>query len=1515
MSRDRTRQIEAIYPLSPMQQGMLFHTIYAPQSGVYFQQLRCTLEGELDKPALRRAWQRVVDRHAILRTAFTWQHHKKPLQVVRQQVTLPWDEKDLRGFDGVEQERQVQFLLQSDRAKGFSLAQPPLMRAALMQTGEHLHEFVWSYHHILLDGWSIGLVLKEVFACYEAFRRNEELYLPQPRPYQDYIAWLKQQDLSQAETFWRRLLHGFSAPTPLPSSAASETGECEEFQFEVPETITGALQQLAREQQLTMNTLVQGAWALLLSSYSDETDVAFGTVVSGRPASLTGIENMIGLFINTLTVRTQVDHGSTLLAWLKRMQAQQSELRQFEYSPLAEVQGWSDVPRRLPLFESVYGFENYPVEIFAAPQGGTLQLRNVRALEKTNYPLNLMVWQNSTLLLKLFYDTGRFDLTTIERISGHLRTLLEKLATQPEQRLSELNLLDSEQQRQLLIDWNQTRAEFPDEHCIHHHFEAQVERTPDAIALICEGEQLSFRQLNARANQLGRYLQRLGVGPETVVGVCLERSIELVVALLGVLKAGGAYLPLDPSYPPERLAWMQSDAGVQIVLTEAQLDQARAEIEAQINTDFKTTISGENLAYVIYTSGSTGRPKGVMATHRATMNRFHWMWQRFPFAAGEVCCQKTNLSFVDSVWEILGPLLQGVKLVVIADEAVRDPSLLIETLSRHEVSRIVLVPSLLRMILKTEKDLRERLRKLRFWVTSGEALPVDLSEMFREQLHDAQLINLYGSSEVSADVTYHVIEGAESSVPIGVPISNAQIYILDSRLQPVPVGVSGELYVGGAGLARGYVRAPELTAERFIPDPFGQGGRLYRTGDVAHFRADGKIEYVGRRDHQVKVRGFRIELGEIETTLSAHEDVRECVVAARSDTPGETRLVAYLVPAAERIPTPVELRQFLGEKLPEYMIPAVFSWLEQMPLMPNGKIDRRALPSPEQQAFSDEYIPPSTPLETDLAAIFCEAIGLERAGVDKNFFDLGGHSLLAMQVVSRIREKFGVELAVRRLFESPTVASLAAELAQMPDLATPPIPRVAREGSLPCSFAQQRLWFIDQYETDKHLYNLPTAVRLQGKLDVAALDASLNEVVARHETLRTSFVEVAGQPVQLIAPPLQLEFPLMDLSDLRDSSSEVTRLARREAQQSFDLRRGPLVRAALLRLSATEHVLLLTMHHIVSDGWSMGVLVREVAALYEAFVGGKPSPLPALPIQYADFAVWQREWLQDDVLERQLSYWRRQLTGAPSVLELPSDERPLETSFRGAHQPWQISRELVKQIKEVGQREGATLFMTLLAGFMSLVHFYTGEEDLVVGTDVANRNRSETEGLIGFFVNQLVLRVDVSGNPTFRELLRRTSKVCHDAYAYQDLPFDRLVEALNPKRDGGAVLFNVKLILQNAPRPPLALPDLTLTPVETETGTAKYDLLLDLGETEQGLQGAAHYKTDLFNPTTINRMLELYATVLQTVTQQPDIQLSELSEMLSRAEQQQRLAQENEFHQARRLKLRSTRRRAVAVPV
>ncbi|HEV7905207.1 MAG TPA: amino acid adenylation domain-containing protein, partial [Pyrinomonadaceae bacterium] len=1060
------QNIEAIYPLTPLQKGMLFHTIYAPQSGVYFQQLTCTLAGELDASALEKAWQRVVERHPILRTGFAWEGQPKPLQFVRRHVRLPWQQQDWRGLSTGEQAARLETYIRDDRERGFKLSRPPLTRCLLARKKSDEHEFVWSYHHILLDGWSIALLLKEVFAYYEAFRARRDVRIETPRPYQDYLNWLKRQSLEEAETYWRHALKGFSAPTTLnpqrerSSKPATQESEYGESQIHVAAETTANLQAAARRHGLTMNTLVQGMWGLLLSRYSESPDVVFGTVVSGRPESLNGIESMIGLFVNTLPVRVQSRDDEPLLRWLQRLQRQQAESSQYAYSPLVDVQGWSDVPRGQPLFEYIYGFENYPIEKVAGEQGVSIRVGNVRFVEQTNYHLNLMVWESDELLLKLTHARDHFDEATADRMLGNLRTLLEGIVAHLEQPLSALPWLTTGERRQLLSEWNETARAYENDACIHELFEAQARRTPEAVAVVCGAEQLTYNELNRRANRLAHYLRQLGVAPESLVGLCVERSLEMLVGLLGILKAGGAYVPLDPAYPPARLAQMLEDAEVKVLVTQQRLveqlpahdarviclDGEREELERQSDENCRSGATADNLAYVIYTSGSTGRPKGVLSVHRAALNRFNWMWDAFPFGADEVCCQKTSLSFVDSVWEIFGPLLRGIKNVIITDEHVRDPHRLIEQLAANRVSRIVVVPSLLRAVLENSQDLQSKLGRLRYWVSSGEALPSELCARFKERLPECRLINLYGSSEVSADVSCYEtsLHETDQPVPIGKPISNMRLYVLDSRLQPVPAGVAGQLYAGGVGLARGYQRRADQTAERFIPDPFAAdaGARLYRTGDIARYTATGELEYVGRADYQVKLRGYRIELGEIEAQLRGYQSVKECVVVVRGEAggsggAGDKRLVAYVVAETARgegASSPdvsnQELRAYLGERLPDYMVPQVFVRLPEMPLTPNGKLDRNALPVPELSSMNvgREFEPPRTPVEELIAGVWAEVLGADRVSVNDNFFELGGHSLLAMQVVSRVREACGVEVAVRRMFERPTVRGMAAEV-------------------------------------------------------------------------------------------------------------------------------------------------------------------------------------------------------------------------------------------------------------------------------------------------------------------------------------------------------------------------------------------------------------------------------------------------------------------------------------------------------
>ncbi|MDP2625480.1 MAG: amino acid adenylation domain-containing protein, partial [Candidatus Rokubacteria bacterium] len=1120
------------------------------------------------------------------------------------------------------------------------------------------------------------------------------------------------------------------------------------------------------------------------------------------------------------------------------------------------------------------------------------------------------------------YSTDLFEPPTIERMLGHYEHLLAGIVADPDQRLSELPLLTEPERHRILVDWNATRRPFPSETTLHALFEAQVARTPDAIAVVFEGQTLTYRELDYRANQLARHLRSLGVGPDTLVGVCLERCPEMFVALLGILKAGGAYLPLDPTYPPERLRFMLEDAAPAVLLARQCLadgvpgsgarllclDADREAVAAQSGAPLDAVAGPHTLAYVIYTSGSTGRPKGVMIPHRAVCNFLHWTTGALTLTAEDAVLQHTPLNADISVWEIFATLQSGARLVVARPGGHRDTAYLVRLIAEQKVTLLQIVPSLLHALLE-EPGLRECACLARV-VCGAEVLPVDLQDRFFSRL-DADLYNLYGPTETTIYSTWWLCQrGARHrTVPIGRPIANTQVYVLDGALQPVPIGVPGELYIGGDGLARGYLNRPELTAERFIPDPWSNApeARLYRTGDLARYLPDGTIEFIGRTDHQVKIRGFRIELGEIEAALAQHPSVREAVVLAREDVPGDTRLVAYVVAASTSSIAPATLRRFLEATLPGHMVPPHIVALDRLPLLPNGKVDRRALPPPDEEALAADrsFVAPRTPLEDRLAAIWRELLHLDRVGLHDNFFDCGGHSLSAIRLVSRVREAFGVDLGLRAIFEAPTVAALSEKIAAVGSRVeggagrlvaqSESIPRRADQAPAPLSFGQRRLWFLGQIDPESAAYNIPWAVRLRGSLDVDALRETLTAIVARHEVLRTSFDEVAGDPMQVIARECAVELPVIDLGAVTEAEREpaLGRALDEEARRPFDLARDLMLRALLVRVTAAEHVLLLTMHHIAADGWSLGILTQELAALYEAFVAGRPAALPALPIQYADYAAWQRR--EGPALAEQLDYWKRQLDGAPPALELPSGRpRPRVLTARGGRQSRLLSPRLTGAVQVLARREQVTLFTTLLAAFQTLLQRYTGQTDLVVGTAIAGRTHVETEPLIGFFVNTLVLRSDGSGDPPFRDFLHRVRDAALGAYAHQDLPFERLVEALRPERSlDRAPLVQTLFVLQDPVRAALALDGLTVTPVEVHSATAKFDLTASLAETVDGLRVTLEYSTDLFEPATMERMLGHYERLLEGIVTDPAQSLPRLP-LLTAPERRQLLVDWND---------------------
>jgi amino acid adenylation domain-containing protein/non-ribosomal peptide synthase protein (TIGR01720 family) len=1551
---NEARLIEDIYPLSPIQEGLLFQSLYAPEAAVYFEQLSCNLRGAFDVDAFRQAWQELTDRHPILRTRFVWDRLERPLQVVSRRVDLPLEQEDWRGLSATEQAKRHEVFLEADRRRGFDLSEPSLMRLTLLRTGEDSYRFVWSHHHLLLDGWSMQLLVKEVFTRYGALGGGmQQTQAAPPQPYANYIAWLQRQDATKAEAFWRESLKGFTSPTVLEGGGrqgdARRPGESyAEQRVQLTEELTARLQQLARQQQVTLNTVVQGAWALLLSIYSSEADVLFGATVSGRPAELDGVEGMVGLFINTLPVRVKVSEGMRVSDWLRRLQEQQAAARQYEYSSLVDVQGWGEVPRGVALFESMLAFENYPVDDALREGAGRLsvEIDDVRLVEATHYPLALVAAPGARMLARIIYDRGRFDEASVVRMLKHLEVLLERIAGGAEQPVSRIGLLTEAERGEILSGWNETRAEYPYEKCLHELFEEQAARTPGALALVFEDERLTYGELNEKANRLAHYLRRNGVGPDSLVGVCMERGVEMLLGVLGVLKAGGAYVPVDPAYPRERQAYMLEDSRAVALLTLSESGEGLPEQGARVirldaewesiseeRAENPSKLAGaDNLLYVIYTSGSTGRPKGVAMRHGPLTNLLTWQLRQGELPPTARTLQFTSLSFDVSCQEIFTAWCSGGTLVAVSEETRRDAERLLDVLVESEVERLFLPFVALQHLAEVAERRNVLPGSLREVITAGEQLQVtpQIAGLFA-RLPGCTLHNQYGPAETHV-VTALALGGEPHAWPslpaIGRPVDNATVYILDTRMRPVPVGVAGELYIGGETTARGYLHRPALTAEKFVPDAFGRepGARLYKTGDLARYAPDGQIEFLGRLDHQVKIRGFRVELGEIEAVLSTHPAVRECVVTARTEANGNKRLAAYVVLREDGgAPAQSELRTVIKERLPEYMVPSAFVVLEALPLTPSGKVNRRALPAPTpaRRDLEDIAARPRTPVEELLSGIIAQVLQVERVGRDDNFFDLGGHSLLATQVISRLREALGVELPLRSLFESPTVGDLAAAVEaitseQKGAAAAPPVTAVPREEPLPLSFAQQRLWFLDQLDPNSPLYNIPGAVRLSGALDVAALERALNEVVRRHEVLRTNFVTVKRQPVQVIVPHADLPLPVVDLRDVppEEQDAALRRLSEEEARRPFDLASDRLLRVKLLRLAEDEHALLFSIHHIISDGWSMGILVRETAVLYDAFAADKPSPLAELPVQYADFAVWQQRWLQGEALEAQLRYWKRQLGGSPAAPRLPSDRaRSSEPDFRGALHPVAFDADVSRALTSLSRRENVTLFMTLLAAFKALLYHYTEETDLIVGTPVANRNRVETESLIGFFVNTLVMRTDLSGDPTFKELLGRVREVVLQAHTHQDLPFEKLVAELQTGKSlDRAPLFHVWFVLQNAPVSSAQVQGLTLSPLPVHSGTARHELKLDLYETPDGLRGSFEYNTSLFDASTVARFSEHLALLLSHVSEHPDAALGDLQALLAEADRRRLLAEGREFRESRHQRLKGLKRQSIQRP-
>jgi amino acid adenylation domain-containing protein len=1531
------------------------------------------LQGELNVDALQRALNELAQRHEVFRTRFALVAGEVR-QIISDEGQIPLSFSNLTDVSA-NHERATE-LAQEEAALPFNLAAGPLLRARLLRLGSREHILLLTNHHIVSDAWSGEILFKELGELYDAFVSGRPSSLePLAIQYADFAEWqrewLQGDELERQLGYWKKELNGVAGvldlPTDYPRASAQQSQGGYKF-VTLPREICSRLNELSRREGVTLFMTLLAAFQILLSRYSGQDDIVVGSPIAGR--NRTETENLIGFFINTLALRADLSGDPNFREFLGRVRETTLEAyahQDLPFEKLVEELHPERDPGRNPLFQVMFQFQNAGNPV--------LQMKDVAvsvldvSTETAKFDLMLAAREeNGELVCVMEYSTELFDGETVERMLQQYATLLDGIVARPEQRISRLPLMSEVEQLRIVQDWNDTAADFPDAQTIHQLFEAQAASTPENIALIDGDTRITFGELNERANQLAAYLRRQGVGPEVRVALCLERSSDMIVGLLGILKAGGAYVPLEPNYPAERISFIIENSQAALVLTQQSvlssieaaalstslgsdviktevratrivcLDQIREEVTRESRENVRShstaadasTRAGRpchagNAAHVIYTSGSTGLPKGVISSHAASLNRFAWMWRQYPFAKGEVCCQKTALSFVDSIWEIFGPLLQGVPLVMIADDVVKDPLRFVDTLATNNVTRLVLVPSLLRAILEGVADLSEKLRDLRICVCSGETLPLELAREFKAKLPQTTLINLYGSSEVAADVTCFELgeSDATATVPVGRPIANTQVYILDSEFQPAAIGIPGEMFVGGSGLARGYLDRPELTAERFVPNPFRVGERLFRTGDLARHLPDGNIEYRGRRDHQVKLRGFRIELGEIEAVLTTHPQVSGAVVVLR-DLGDDKHLVAYITTIGEEAAA-ADLRAHLRVKLPEYMVPSMFVRLAEMPLTASGKINRLALPEPRRGESDADFIAPRTPTEEVLASIWAAELNLETVGSNSDFFALGGHSLLLARIATRIQEVFGLELPLRNFFEASTVSALAerieAAARSTESSIERPFVRVSREGELPLSFAQERLWFFDQLEPGSAAYNIPRALRLRGSLDQSALQQSLAAVHKRHEALRSRFQMVNGKPVLSFSKPSTHEIPLIDLSRLAvaEREAKLGMLVKEETERPFDLTRGPLLRLALIKLSSDDQVLVLTMHHIVSDGWSIGLALGELVAGYNAIVTGSELQLPELTFQYVDFAAWQRQNLSGPALEKQLEFWREQLAQAPVLINLPTDRaRPALRSFRGARQTLAISASVTAGLKEISRAARSTVFMTLLTAFQLLLACLTGDDDIVVGSPSAGRHRSETESLIGFFVNTLVLRSGFSDDQEFREILRQIRDSTLKVFAHQDIPFEKLVDEFRPQRSlEFNPLFQVWFVLQNAPAEEQHWHGLAVEALNIESASTRHDLQLTLWENPDGIEGAIiegafTYSTDLFDAETISCMSAQFTTLLSTVGAEPEVSLSELRLRLQEAGRSFRQQQSERLRDATHDRLRTVKRRAVS---
>lgn len=1487
-------EIEKMIYLTPLQEGMLFHSMMEPNSSAYIEQLQLSITGKLDCSILEQSMQTVIQRHETLRSNLYHKNMARPRQIIFKERSI-----SLQYIDCMHTPDYAEEQIKQDRQTPFDLTKDLLIRISVLQIQPEQYTILFTFHHIIMDGWCLGIVLEELLTIYAAMRNGQAIQLAEPIIYSQYVKWLEQQNEEEAHSYWQTMLQGYDQQSTIPS-VATLTGksdlptqsissyEIEEHSFQLTLPLSRLLRQTSEAYGITVSNLFLAVWGVILGRYNQREDVVFGTVISGRPPQIQGVERMVGSFINTIPVRVQMSSEQTFVQLFRQIRQSMIEAQTYDYCSLAEIQSRSELKQQL--LDHIMVFENYPLQDLVQQSEWANKLgfhiTNAHLSEQTPYDFNIEIEDAEQFTILLSYNRQQYDQATMNRIEGHLLQVLTQATQAPEKALIEIPLMTDAESTQILEKWSGPHTDLAPT-TFHALFETQALRTPDHIAVIDEYEELSYKELNKCANQLAQVLQRQGVRRGHPVAIVVDRSVQMIIAALAVMKSGGAYIPVDPTYPSERIAYMLQDSGTELLIIQSHLtsvmgnsnytgqmiymDQLKEQVSDE-DTEIVENygVNDSDLAYIIYTSGTTGNAKGVMIEHGQYVNTAYGYRDNYRLKEFAVkLLQIASFSFDVFAGDMARTFLNGGTMVICPQDIRIDPIALSQYLVKHQITVFESTPALILPLMKEVYEQHIQLDTMKLLITSSDSCSVQDYRILLERFGShMRIMNSYGVTEAAIDSSFYE-EHADhlplsGNVPIGRPLANHSFYIVDQHLRPVPVGVAGELCIGGQSVARGYLNRPELSAEKFIINPFAEKGRLYRTGDLARWLPDGQVDFIGRIDYQVKIRGYRIELGEIESVLLAQSTVEQAIVTDRTDEQGDKYLCAYVTGTFDI----QVLRKILSEQLPAYMVPAHFVHLNTLPLTPNGKIDRKALPAPiDSPMTTSSYAKPRNATEVEMVQIWQEVLNISRVGIDDSFFELGGHSLKAVMLVGRITKQFGVELPIRHVFAYPTIRQMAPLVRGAEDTGYAEIEVAPIQEYYAVSAAQKRLFIIDQLGDAQEAYNMSAVLELQGKLDQKRLKKAFATMVERHESLRTSFHFIEGQPVQKIHAHVDFqvgyrEDPFTDPAQLMESFV-----------RPFSLDEAPLLRVELIQVEQNRHVLLADMHHIITDGISIEVFVEEFSRLYAE------EQLPELRIQYKDYAVWQQN-MMEQTREKQLPYWDQLFDQGKDVpvLNLPTDwSRPVMKNFEGSSLIQELNPELTQKLYTLCAKSGTTLYMVMLAAYSSLLYRYTSQQDLVIGSPIAGRPHPDVEQLIGMFVNTLPIRTHIEPEQTFMQLLEQTKQQTLTAYEHQDIPFEEVVERLSLRRDVSRnPLFDVMFVLQNTGMKQIEVEGLTFRPIDFEMGIAKFDLTLNVEEFTDKLIISLEYATKLFRTETAQQMLNHYVAILAAIVSNAHTSIGDL---------------------------------------